>query len=122
MWNLPTSSLVLREIAPVYIHEKFWDRLLALVQKEADIDIILEYHRHLFKEYPRELIGIYLPAFERNADRCNGRSEYKELAGKMKMVIKDIPDAKSTIIALAKELIQKYPRRPAMIEELNKIV
>jgi SWIM zinc finger len=121
MWNPPGNPPVLREIAPIYIREKFWDRLLVLVQKEADMDIILEYHKHLFKEYPRELIEIYLPAFERKADRCNSRSEYKELAGIMKMVIKDIPVAKSKIIALAKKLMQKYPRRPAMIEELDKI-
>jgi hypothetical protein len=68
------------------------------------------------------LIEIYLPAFERKADRCNSRSEYEELAGKMKMVIKDIPVEKSKIITLAKKLKQKYLRRPAMIEELDKIV
>lgn len=122
MWNPPASPPLLREIAPIYIQEKFWDRLLTQVQKEADMDSILENHKYLFKEYPGELIEIYLPAFERKADRCNSRSEYKELAAKMKMVIKDIPVGKSKIIALAKKLKQKYPRRPAMIEELDKIV
>jgi hypothetical protein len=122
MWNPPANPPLLREIAPIFIREKFWDKLLTLVQKETDMDIILEYHRHLFKEYPRELIEIYLPAFERKADRCNSRSEYEELAGKMKMVIKDIPVEKSKIITLAKKLKQKYLRRPAMIEELDKIV
>lgn len=122
MWNPPANPPLLREIAPIYIQEKYWDRLLALVQKEADMHTTLEYHKYLFKEYPGELIEIYLPAFECKADRCNSRSEYAELAGKMKMVIKDIPAAKSKIIALAKKLKQKYPRRPAMIEELDKII
>jgi hypothetical protein len=40
----------------------------------------------------------------------------------MKMVIQAIPEGKEQIIAVAERLIQKYPRRPAMIEKLNAIV
>ncbi len=121
MWNPSANPPLLRVIAPVYIQEKYWDRLLALVQKEADLYAILEYHKYLSRDYPGELIEMYLQAFEHRADKCNSRSEYGELAGKMKMVIKDIPAAKPKIIVLAKSLKQKYPRRPAMIEELDKI-
>jgi hypothetical protein len=121
MWNLPVNPPLLRELAPIYIQEKYWDRLLALVQKEADMHTISEYHKYLSKEYPGELIEMYLPAFECKADTSNSRSEYAELAGKMKKVIKDIPVAKPKIIELANKLKQKYPRRPAMLEELDKI-
>jgi len=121
MWSIPAYTLFLRGLAPIYIQEKYWDRLLALLQQETDLFAILEYHKYLFKEYPGKLLELYLPAFERKADRCNSRSEYKELAGTIKMVIKDIPVAKPKIILLVKNLKQKYPRRPAMIEELDKI-
>jgi hypothetical protein len=33
-----------------------------------------------------------------------------------------IPQGKDEIIAVAKGLISKYPRRPAMIEELNAVI
>lgn len=105
----------------IYIQEKYWDSQLALVKQEADLFTILEYHKYLSKKWPGELVEIYLQAFERRADKCNSRSEYAELAGKMKMVINDIPVAKPKIILLVKNLKQKYPRRPAMIEELDKI-
>jgi hypothetical protein len=36
--------------------------------------------------------------------------------------MKAMPFGKEQIIELAKKLKQKYPRRPAMIEELNAII
>jgi len=121
VWYSP-DLLLLDALAPIYVEEKYWDRLLALISKDADLDKILQYHDHLVKEYPSELLAIYLPAFERKGDTAGNRGEYAKLAGKMKMVIKSIPEGKEKIIAVARNLNQKYPRRPAMIEELNKVI
>lgn len=118
-----SSDLILLDaLAPVYVEEKYWDRLLALVSKETDLDRILQYHDHLVKEYPSELLALYLPAFERKGHTAGNRGEYAKLAGKMKMVMKSIPQGKEKIIAVARNLKQQYPRRPAMIEELNKVI
>jgi predicted HAD superfamily Cof-like phosphohydrolase len=121
VWYSP-DLILLDSLAPIYIEEKYWDRLLALVSKEADLDRILQYHDHLIKEYPSELLAIYLPAFERQGDTAGNRGEYANLARKMKTVMKSIPEGKEKIIAVARNLKQKYPRRPAMVEELNKII
>lgn len=93
-----------------------------LVSKENNVETVLQYHDHLSKQYPLELMAIYLPAFERKGDKADSRKAYADLAYKMKMVLKDIPAGKGKMMALAQRLRQKYPRRPAMIDELNKIL
>lgn len=120
-WYTSNSDLIY-SLAPVYIQEQYWDRLLALVQKENNLRVLLQFHDHLAKRYPSELLNMYLPAFKQQGDKVGARNEYADLAQKMKKVIKDIPDGKEKIIALAEQLKQKMPRRPAMIEELNKIL
>ncbi|MDP1795821.1 MAG: hypothetical protein Q8K53_00760, partial [Daejeonella sp.] len=112
---------VLSVIAPVYIEEGYWDRLLEVVKKETDLDVILQYHSHLSKRYPDELLALYLPAFELAGDHANARNQYKDLVMKMKKVIKDMPRFKADIVAVAQKLRSKYPRRPAMVDELNRI-
>ncbi|OMP75000.1 SWIM zinc finger domain-containing protein [[Flexibacter] sp. ATCC 35208] len=121
LWYSP-DALFLDALAPIYIEEKYWDRLLILVCKETELDRILQYHDHLSKHYPTELVDLYIPAFERKGDIAGNRVEYANLAGKMKRVIKSIPAGKEKIIGVAKMLSMKYPRRPAMIQELNKVI
>lgn len=120
-WYNPNPP-ILSEIAPVYIEEGFWDRLLELVKKETDLDVILQYNSFLSKYYPAELLAIYLPAFELSGDKASARNQYADLVRKMKKVIKDMPQFKTQIVAVAARLKSKYPRRPAMIDELNTIL
>ena len=112
---------VLSAIAPIYIEEGYWDRLLELVKEETDLDVLLRYHSHLFTRYPEELLALYLPAFELDGDNANARNQYQELVRKMKIVIRDMPQFKADVIAVAQKLKTKYPRRSAMVEELNRL-
>jgi hypothetical protein len=112
----------LQELGPVYIAEKYWDRLLALVQQKNTLQTTLSYHPYLHKHYPKELLELYLPALRQRGDQVNNRSEYAELAGTMKKIMADIPKGKIPLKDLARELIAKYPKRPAFIEELNTVL
>ncbi|MCV9929695.1 SWIM zinc finger family protein [Flavobacterium sp. LS1R49] len=114
-------QILLFHLAPIYIQENYLDRLLQLVQKQNRLDTILIYQSYLIKEYPNELFAVYVPAIEAAGDYANGRAQYKSLATTMKKIIKDFPDKKESILEIAHKLKIKYPRRPAMIEELNKI-
>ena len=116
-----THQTLLFHLAPIYIQENYLDRLLQLVQKQNRLDTILRYQPHLIKKYPNELFAVYGPAIEAAGDYVNDREQYKSLANKMKIIIKDFPDKKESILEIAHKLKAKYPRRPAMIEELNKI-
>jgi len=113
---------VLSVIAPVYIEEGYWDRLLDVVKKESNLDVVLQYHSHLLKRYPDELLAIYLPAFEMAGDHANARNQYRDLINKMKRVMKDMPQFKADIIYAAQKLKLKYPHRPAMLDELKAII
>ena len=121
----PAHPPLLASLAPIYIQEKYWERLLPLVQQANNLNTTLEYHSHLVKSYPDELLAIYLPALEEYGLKSNSRSEYADLVSKMKKIIKDIPQGKEKILDTAKRLKEKFssrPRRPAMIEELNKML
>lgn len=119
-YNSLNSNLLYR-LGPIYIQENYWDRLLALVQKQENLVTILSYYPYLLKTYPNELLDTIIPLFEKEADKSDGRSQYKDLANKMKSIIKDYPKEKERIFEVARKLKKKYPRRPAMIEELDKL-
>ena len=121
-WSDKRNPAILSDIAPILIEEEYWDRLLTHVQTEHYLDTILKYHEHLVKRFPKELLALYLPEFKRAGVHVNDRSQYADLAGKMLRVMTDIPEGKEKIQAVASELIAQYPRRPAMIDELNKIL
>lgn len=124
-WHHPAYPSLLERLAPIYIQEKYWDRLLALVQQDNNLNTTLAYHNHLVKIYPGELLKIYLPSLEKYGVESTGRSTYADMVSKMKMIMKDIPDSKEKIIELAQKLRLQFsvkPRRPAMMEELDKIL
>ncbi len=121
LWYSP-DTLLLDLLAPIYVEEKYWDRLLSLMSKDPDLNRLIQYHHYLLNIYPLQLLAIYLPAFERKGDIVGNRREYADLAIKMIMVMETIPEGKDEVIAVAKEINRKYPRRPAMIEELNRVI
>jgi hypothetical protein len=116
---------LLQRLAPVFIQESLTDRLLALVQHANALSTTLEYHPYLLKKYPNELLALYLPVLEMAGIKSSSRSEYARLVYQMKKIIKDIPAGKEKILDIAKRLKEKFsskPYRPAMIDELNKIL
>lgn len=119
-YNSLNTNLLYR-LGPIYIQENYWDRLLELIQKQENLITILTYYPHLIKIYPNELLDIIIPILEKEGDKSDGRSQYKDLANKMKLIIKDYPKDKERILEVARKLKIKYPRRPAMLEELNKL-
>ena len=121
-WSFTPNPPLLQYLAPVYIEEGYWNRLLDLVKTDGKLDTLLCYHSHLFKKYPSELLDLYIPAFLSLGKRVSDRKSYAELASKMKMVIKDIQEGKDRICAVAQKIITENPRRPAMIEELKKVL
>lgn len=124
MWH-PDHPPLLQSLAPIYIQEKYWDRLLALVQQANNLNITLEYHPFLVKKYSSELLALYLPALEEYGARASNRNEYADLVQNMKKIIKDIPNGKEGVLLVAKKLKERFsvkPRRAAMIDELSKII
>jgi hypothetical protein len=116
------SNGLLRALGPIYIEETQWDRLFDLLKGEEDMDKLMYYHTHLAPHFPKELLEMYLPGLERKGDNACSRGHYESLVHLMKKLIKDIPTGKEQILAMAQKLKMKYPRRPAMVEELNRLL
>ena len=121
-WANSRKPPLLNSIAPILIEEEYWDRLLALVKAEPYLDTLLHYHEYLVKRFTEEMLALYLPAFKQFGQNSDKRSEYADLAKKMMRVMKDIPEGKEKILTIARDLIAQNPRRPAMIEELNRVL
>lgn len=115
-------EMCLSLLGPIFIAEEYWDRLFALLKPIDDLDTILAYHDDLANLYPQEYLELYFPAINNAAEEANTRNNYKELVRKIKIIIKYYPAAKERILNEVRNLKAKYPRRPAMIEELNRII
>ncbi len=105
--------------------EKFWDRLLILVQLANNLNTTLDYDMYLVKGYLFSLLVMHILVLEEHGISANIRDEYADLISKMKKIIKDIPKEKKDVLAVAERLRERFsakPRRPALIEELNRML
>ena len=93
-----------------------------LIPPDPDEHILRLVHPHLAGRYSKEMLALYLSELETMADKAGNRSQYQNLAALMKKVKQDIEGSHAAIDELAASLIQKYPRRPAMREELGRVL
>jgi len=119
LWSL--NDAILRKLGPIFIEENYWDRLLSLVQNVRALSALREYHPFLSPHFPDALIEMYVPMFLKKGETANDRSGYADLVREMKKVIKDIPSGTAQIKAVAQQLREKFPRRPAMLDELSRL-
>ena len=109
-------------LAQIYIKEKLWSRLLNLFQtKEIASHIIARFGFYLHDEFPEEMLTLYQPILIYEAARANNRSHYKQVANKLKSLLK-IKGGRDVVVELLKKFQSEYIRRPAMIDELSRVL
>lgn len=113
---------LLNEIGPIYIEENMFDQLLAIVQRQTDLEIILNYHEHLYKLYPAELMNLYSPLLDQQAESANKRSAYQRFTDIIFAIFKDIPSGRDALMAQMLHWKMIYRHRPAMMDELTNIM
>ncbi len=118
-WSEPHQLLL--ELGPVYLEEQQWPPLLDLLKGYSDLDALLQYLPALGHEFPEEMTSLLLPALSGYAKEASNRSGYANLVRTMKQVMKSVPGSREKILELAHQLKAKYPRRPAMADEFNKL-
>lgn len=107
-------------LAAVYIEEKMWGELLGLLQKSPDIHSLLRYSSYLVSDYAARLIPMFRDAIYYEAEKVSDRNGYRTVASyllKMSKIRGGIEPAR----LLKNHLLEKYPKRPAMRDELKKI-
>ena len=108
-------------LAAVYIEEKMWDKLFDLLQKDATIHSLLQYSCYVVKDYATDLISLYKNAVDSEAERASDRNGYHAIASYI-LKMAEIPGGKEPARLLAKQLMEKYNKRPAMKDELRKMI
>jgi hypothetical protein len=121
VWDTLERALFSR-LSPIYIAEQQWERLVQLIPDNPGGGTLSILHPHLAKRYPAEMLAYYLVELDHMASEASNRKAYQRLAGLMKKIKQDIKGSHSTIDELALSLIKRYPRRPAMREELGKVL
>ena len=115
------SNALLKRLAPIYVAERQWGELFKLVEAYPSLDVLLTYAKYLASDFPAELIDFFVPALIIAGDRADSRSGYAQVASNMKIVLKLLPTGKIKILEAAQTLRAKYPKRPAMLDELKTI-
>jgi len=119
--KIPTYNNV-HTLAQIYVEERLWERLLDLFHTEKIASHILErYGFHLHKEFPEEMLALYKPMLIHEASRSNNRSHYGQVADKLIGLLK-IKGGREVVIELLQKFRTEYAKRPAMMDELSRVL
>ncbi len=106
-------------IAKIYIEEQWWPRLLDLIGGNRHLPTIQHYEKHLSEFYPAEFAEIYEKGIKDFLKRVEGRNHYREACEYIRRMIR--LGGRKKVNELIFSLRREYPRRKALLEELNKI-
>jgi len=119
--NTSAKANGLDAAAKILIAEEEWDKLLRLVQKNANLEFVEEYAGWLKEKFPLEVLEVYRTAVRRYAEKHMGTEVYRTVTGVLRKM-QSIPGGKEIVQALTIELKVTYRQRRSFVEELNKVV
>lgn len=108
-------------LAAIYAEEQYWQRLVQLLQKNANLEFAESYFYLLKDKYPEEMVGIYRKALRRYAEQNMGREHYDYMVKTLRK-IQSLPTGVETARSLANEFKVTYSQRRNMVKALNKLV
>jgi len=106
-------------IASIFIKEEWWDRLLELVNKSPDLNTIDHYEKHLSKNYANEIVELYAKGIIKYMKNNMGRDHYQNACRYIRKIIK--LGARDKANGIISYLRTEYPKRKALMDELNKV-
>ncbi|MDR1619584.1 MAG: SWIM zinc finger family protein [Clostridiales bacterium] len=99
------------------VAEKLYDRLLRYCREYPPA--LERLYPHLIPAYQKELDPLFAAYIRRQAEQANGRKQYQKLCGLMRHYQKACGAVSAK--ALKRDLMATYPRRRAMMEELDSL-
>lgn len=120
IWFKP-EEFVFNSLAPLFIIEGMWDKLLEITQKNVSLDTLDKVYEYLAKRHPQEIFELYMPFLRKKSQIVSDRSDYKELANYLIKLKKDIAGSEPVINSFVAELKAQNIRKPAMLDELSKV-
>lgn len=116
----PDENTALVTLAEIFKEEKYWERLLALLQKNARLDLVESYHKYLLRKYPADMLKVYQQAIVDYARANTGRRNY-EIVREALTKMQQWKGGKVLVKQLVKQFTVEFKTRKAMTEELEKI-
>jgi hypothetical protein len=110
-------------LAQIYIEEQYWDRLMALVEKNIRLEkytLLEEYERYLKNRFPERMLLFYRSQLINYAEKNMGRDHYQYIA-KVLNGMKTYSGGIETVKLLITHFKTVYAKRRAMMEELEKV-
>jgi hypothetical protein len=101
----------------ILIQEKLPGRLLEAVRERPWI--ITDYYEHLVDDYLDEVLDLFEEQIKKECKQASNRNEYKKVCRIIRTLIE--AGGRDRAAQVASELRATYPRRPALLEELDKI-
>jgi hypothetical protein len=101
----------------ILIHEKLKPLILEYCKKHNDT--ITSYYEHLLPEYKNDVDFMFTKYIKERAKFANTRSHYSSVCEILKIYKKAC--GQKTAYAVRDELAKEYARRPAFLDELNKL-
>ena len=113
------ASKTMRDVlVPFLAEEEQWDRLLVLAQTGMD-ERLLQYEGELKKRFPEQMLQIWLDEAQRRIAAASERRGYRDAVRTLKRA-RAYPEGRHRARELADQWRTAYPRRTALLDELNK--
>lgn len=108
------------DVAALYADEELYDRLLQRAVAQRGTYLLKQYEDVLAERYPEQVLGKYTDAIKAEARTAADRSIYREWVSTLKHIRK-IPGGEAAVDEIVKAWRAEYPRRRAMMEELDRL-
>ncbi|WP_286402276.1 hypothetical protein [Myroides odoratimimus] len=116
------NRMLLERLGKVYVLENMIQDLFNLVSQVKDLGLVLSYIDVLQEHYDDfVLVDLLMPLVFIKAKELNYRSGYRSLVYTIKEIQDRFINQSVKIETTIKALQELYPRRTAMIDELNKL-
>lgn len=100
--------------------------LISENEKKRLLDDVMEnpydlfyYGKYLVKDYPEQVYELCYKEISKSCAQAKDRREYKKITKNIAQLIKW--KGNDTAKSLIEELMQRYPRKPALLDELEKV-
>ncbi len=107
--------------AELYAYEGLYGQLISIITNTRSMYLVKEYEELLKYQYGKELLNIYYQDFQRSLEYPSSRQEYRKILYQVKE-LSNYPSGTKFIEDLYNEWSVTYKARPAMMDEMNKIL
>lgn len=106
-------------VGSIYIREEKWDKLWEMVNENPTLSTIEKYESYLSKNYSNELLDLYANQILGFLERNMGRDHYQTACRYIRRMNK--LGGKSKADKLIAQLRTLYAKRPALMQELDRV-